>query len=558
MANCLIDFSIEEPPPAPPSSKPSINEDPLPARPANNYSSLLDRINASRKLEEECYGALKELIEENERLRAENMLLKSQITDTSEDTSAVFRPRPEAGIQKSQIESLENQLKAIRLSMETAPFVLVLIDGNAHTFVDSFFHQGAYGGAEAGSMLRNEVAAKIHQYAAGEDWKIVTKLYVDFESLLNDDKARTFSETGLRKFFGGFTQVELAFEAVDTGPGPKEAKLKMSEMLHLFASNVQCKHIFYACGPDAESLSALDTYRSNFIVSSSITLIKSKAYKDPDIYLPFEIMEIPSLFQGDIEESQDSSVSERVRTYSSSSPQKSRTKTNTSRQRQLVSTAVQESTWGPETKSILLNIDNQRVDAQLDKLDPKAIESFKQRTGKRKVCKWHHLDGRCLNGSCTYAHGPRLSAGEVDVLRFKNRAKPCENGSKCRNPYCHYGHMCPQVLCTRGNMCRFSHLHGISRDAIKIYNGSNDYEVTDSPAVAEFGTDSSSETSKNEEPVKTEAMVDNAVNFRVPSIILAPRNPFIGEEQDMKKVKEAEEAAEEPYKIFFARSKKGV
>ena len=95
-------------------------------------------------------------------------------------------------------------------------------------FVDSLFQRGSLGGAEAGLILRDEIAAKIHQYAAADDWKIVAKLYVDFESLLDNGKPRTCTETGLRKFFGGFTQIDSAFEAVDTGPGLNEATLKIS------------------------------------------------------------------------------------------------------------------------------------------------------------------------------------------------------------------------------------------------------------------------------------------------------------------------------------------
>lgn len=95
-------------------------------------------------------------------------------------------------------------------------------------FVDSLFQRGSLGGAEAGLILRDEIAGKIHQYTAAQNWKIVTKLYVDFESLLDNGKPRTCTETGLRKFFGGFTQVQSAFEAVDTGPGLDEATLKIS------------------------------------------------------------------------------------------------------------------------------------------------------------------------------------------------------------------------------------------------------------------------------------------------------------------------------------------
>ena len=344
-------------------------------------------------------------------------------------------------------------------------------------------------------------------------------------------------------------------------------------MLHLFANNGQCKHIFYACGPDAQSLSALDNYRNNFIVSSSITLIKSKPFEDHDIYLPFEIMEIPSLFEKDKKETKSTSVSELLRSSPSKSNERPRTRARGSRganrrqsdRRQSVPSTALESTWGPETNNILLNIDNQRVDSQLGKLDPKAIDSYKKRTNKKKVCKWYHLDGVCLNGSsCTYSHGPRLNAAELEVLRAKNRERPCENGSTCRNPRCHYGHMCPEFLCSRGNLCKFRHLHGISRDAITVYSSSNDYVVTDTSTGAEVSTDSSGKAIQARG--RKEAVVDNAFNFHVPSTILAPRNPNIPEDQDMGETEEAVEAvpeevledAGEPYKRHFTKRSKDV
>ena len=122
MADLLIDLGIEEP---------------LSSAPSSRYPSLMDRINASRKLEEECYKALEvcnvprllfrshrsslttmqELIEENEKLMAENMSLKSQLTNTSADIANVLRQQSEASSHNLQIESLEQQLKAARLSM---------------------------------------------------------------------------------------------------------------------------------------------------------------------------------------------------------------------------------------------------------------------------------------------------------------------------------------------------------------------------------------------------------------------------------------------------------
>ena len=107
----------------------------------------------------------------------------------------------------------------------------------------------------------------------------------------------------------------------------------------------------------------------------------------------------------------------------------------------------------------------------------------------------------------------------------------------------------------KGSACRFRHVHGISRDAIKIYNGSNDCEGAESSTVAEMITDSSDEEVRKREGLgEKQAIADNALHFQVPLTILAPRNPNIPEELD-KKIQEALEAAEEPYKRYFTGRK---
>ena len=130
MADFLIDISSEEP---------------LSSAPSTKYSSLLDRISEVRKLEDECYKALEvrtasrmlsrsfrssltasqELIEENEKLAAENKTLKSQLTNTSESTSTLLPQQPQASFQKLQIEHLEHQLKEANLSMVGHPATCV-------------------------------------------------------------------------------------------------------------------------------------------------------------------------------------------------------------------------------------------------------------------------------------------------------------------------------------------------------------------------------------------------------------------------------------------------
>ena len=95
-------------------------------------------------------------------------------------------------------------------------------------FVDSLFQRGSLGGADAGLILRDKIASKLHHYAAADGWKIIAKLYVDLEALLDDSGNRICTERGLRKFFAGFTQVQSTFEVIDTGPGLGEATMKIS------------------------------------------------------------------------------------------------------------------------------------------------------------------------------------------------------------------------------------------------------------------------------------------------------------------------------------------
>ena len=327
-------------------------------------------------------------------------------------------------------------------------------------------------------------------------------------------------------------------------------------MLELFVKNVQCKHIFYACAPDVASLATLDAYRDNFITASSITLIKSKPFKGSELFLPFEIIELPSLFRVD-QEQDDEEVLGSAQNRIAERHERPRTTMRTMRGRSRgrgrdSEITVRGSTWGPDEKIVLLNIDNQRVDSQLGKLDPKAIDSFNKRTATQKLCMRYHLDTRCLVGSsCTYSHGPRLEAGEVDVLRTKVRKVVCQYGSECRSRNCFYGHMCAETYCTRGSLCRFSRFHGISRDAITVYNG---FE-TDNSSFAGMSTDDSPDEISTTEDLSEPSVSNITPKYAARPSILAPRNPIVPEEQDQSKIEESREAADFAYVRYFERRK---
>ena len=63
------------------------------------------------------------------------------------------------------------------------------------------------------------------------------RVYLDFQALVEDSGAQSnpTSVLRLRKFLGGFSQVEPLYDIVDTGPGEKEALIKIKGKSQLFA-----------------------------------------------------------------------------------------------------------------------------------------------------------------------------------------------------------------------------------------------------------------------------------------------------------------------------------
>jgi hypothetical protein len=84
------------------------------------------------------------------------------------------------------------------------------------------------------------------------------------------------------------------------------------------------------------------------------------------------------------------------------------------------------------------NKDEQRLDEPLPPRDPAAAASLDERmkrTGK-KMCNHWHLGNHCENGKfCQFQHEPKLTAGELNALRYKTRSLACKN-RYCENIDC--------------------------------------------------------------------------------------------------------------------------
>ena len=85
------------------------------------------------------------------------------------------------------------------------------------------------GGAEAAYQLHNEIQAYIQSYDGAKQWKVIVRVYVDF-----DDLFQTLNDTGLKinrgtlhRFSQGFTQHHPLFDLVDVGRGRAHVEQKM-------------------------------------------------------------------------------------------------------------------------------------------------------------------------------------------------------------------------------------------------------------------------------------------------------------------------------------------
>ena len=300
-------------------------------------------------------------------------------------------------------------------------------------------------------------------------------------------------------------------------------------MLDLFVNNVQCKHIYYGCGSDANSLSTLDDYRDNFILRSSITLLKSSEYNDPHIYLPFEILELPSLFKtaSSTDENEhggdeDARLSWKMLDHSPKRARLDATRPRTTfKFRSNAVTTMPCSTWAPHEKIVLLNVNDQRVDSVVETFDRQANESFALRAKKKKLCAYFHVMGQCFNNPCRFSHEPRLNSKELDILIARIRSSPCEHGSACRNRTCIYGHVCPYMHCAKGDECPFRLVHGVDKRAVKVWHPSMEPDSSspvlynNAPSEQAYITPATSEPKIYADPRPTDPMQS----------LFAPRNP---------------------------------
>ena len=446
-----------------------------------------------------------DLLEENEKLQG---LLR------------VERERPRSQGVDHRAEAAERNLWEAHTAMKRHPFVYSLIDGNGYLFHDDLLVSGKRGGVEAADRLLTEIKSHIHSFEDSKNWSIMVDYYADVKGLLVKcaKLGIAIEEEVVREFAYGFTQAQPLFDFLDIGRGKDTPHRKIHGLFHIFANNVHCKHIIFGGCHDSSYAPDLQPYISNPIDASRISLLSS--YEDDWYFsgLPFEVVTFSLVFvsksshsasqvgandngyhsRGISNDSKDPKQHDATTDHApptisnnstdkaitadtaiakwqisagrrASEPSRSNVRNSTPISRhQLVN---RHSTWGPNDKVVILNVNDERVDAYMGPIDLDVAESMLDRIEERKFCQYYHLNGKCGNKFCRYRHEPRLSKEELVYLRYHVRQLPCDSGSRCGNAYCIFGHVCPnQPGCEKGRSCPFYRVHEVDQTAVRVWH----------------------------------------------------------------------------------------
>jgi hypothetical protein len=272
------------------------------------------------------------------------------------------------------------------------------------------------------------------------------------------------------------------------------------EIFKLSIESVQCQHILlgYCHYPHLATL--LQPYKDSILDLHRITLLKTTDFEAEYALKSYSVVEFPSVFKSSenstvdlfkpevsmIEYSASSIFTENLeqstiqdwpvtRQSSNSSmsdqPPKSHRRTSLGTSA-LMLDSKRSSSWDPTRGIVLLNINDERIDADLGKLDVAADKRVKNRADHARLCNDYHLRGICPSPACPYSHEPKLSPEELIALRYRARRLPCAKGPICRFAECWFGHMCYHEHCPMPNTCRFKAYHDMDRTAVTVWRRS--------------------------------------------------------------------------------------
>jgi len=249
--------------------------------------------------------------------------------------------------------------------------------------------------------------------------------------------------------------------------------------MKLFYTNSHCKHILFAGSGDNSYAGFLRQFSPTKKVGSRVILLESLPFasKLEELAHKFECTSFPMLFRDT--KILTGKVSFRDDQISRPSRSPSVTYASTARQG---SSVTSEPNGGPVDETFLVssgdtvnqqerparkifkNSQGQRVDQPV-RADRMLVSNLKP----KKLCNRHFLS-RCTYVQCTHSHEGKLSAAELDALRFIARLSPCQT-IRCEDPDCVAGHRCMQGpdCDRRGTSCWFNdEMHRVDTRITKV------------------------------------------------------------------------------------------
>jgi hypothetical protein len=348
-----------------------------------------------------------------------------------------------------------------------------------------------------------------------DDWSIVVQVVLNLQGLATKLQSCGIIMNGneLLAFGRAFGLAQPLFNFTDVGGGKERADHKIRETMRLYMRNAQCKQVLFAPCHDNGYLPVLESYRREH--AARITLIETRPAEPGFVELGLKRISIPRVFRSDNLPANPM----KPLALASPTPSKSTLRGLTALQANSVAfvppvapkssspapsidstSSAPASSWAvvgksgvasktiniapkktPARKFILLNVDGDRLDAELPRSDPAAENRYAERLKTSgKCCNSYHLTGKCEAGEyCDYVHGEKLSPGELLVLKHKARSRSCVNKFLCRDFNCTFGHHCKFGNRCMLDWCYFADSHNMDLEpARRLYEDGTEEWLT--------------------------------------------------------------------------------
>ena len=163
-------------------------------------------------------------------------------------------------------------------SSDSAPFVVVLINGNENMLMEEHVKGGAEGGKKAARRFHDHLMEYLTQKRVFEnDWRLIIKFYASMSNL-----GTAYIRSGVihdigtwRRFIGGFNDAYDFCYFVDAGDDEATAQSKIQSQLESFFDHDECRHTVLIGSSDGSYTGFLRQYSKADDVCGRLMLVEA-------------------------------------------------------------------------------------------------------------------------------------------------------------------------------------------------------------------------------------------------------------------------------------------